>query len=181
MAKKGPNGAGRESLTDLTLAARTAENLSDADKMFRDRFVVEYIKDMSPRAALYRMGYTGSLAAAAQRANTLMREPYVAHLIHDTICKLKPEDIVTRQQVMAQMWKEANDPCNPGKVRVAAIAHVATMLGMSRPKEEVGVQPVGVLLIPMVVGDDWGLLAAASQQALKSGAAVIDGAIEVGP
>lgn len=165
-----------ESFTASVIEARTGANLRESAKAFRDAFCREYIKDFSGPSAMVRCGYQGPRTSANTRSCNLLREPYVANKIDELIRQLKPEDIVTRQQVMALMWKEANDQHNPGKVRVAALAHVATMLGMTRPKEDTGSQPIGVLLIPMVAGDDWALLAAASQKALKQGE-IIDGAI----
>jgi hypothetical protein len=155
--------------TSDIIEARTAESLGDAAKRFREKFISEYIKDFNGRAALTRCGFEGTKESASVRVTRLLAEPYVANRLHEVVKALRETDIVTRGQVMARMWEEANDYTNSGKVRVSALAHIANMLGMTKHKEEAGVQPIGVVLIPMVPGDDWNLLAAASQKALKQG------------
>lgn len=162
------------------LAARTGENLPSDAKSFRDAFVLEYIKDFNATAALMRLG-VGNVANTQHirnKACQLRREPYVSARIDELLKQLKPTDIVSRNQVLAALWKEANDEDNPGKTRVSALAHLANVLGMTRQKEDTNPQPVGVMVIPMTPQDDWATIAANSQKALKQGI-TIDGALSV--
>ncbi len=142
------------------------DRMAESSKIYRDAFCVEYIKDFSGSKALVRIGYEDKRTLSA-RASGLLREPYVANKIDQLVRQLKPEDIVTRQQVMALMWKEANDPYNEGGVRVAACAHVAKMLGMFKEAEVETTAPVGVMMIPVMSVADWETSAVTAQAFLK--------------
>lgn len=149
--------------------SRTEETLSVAAKLFRDRFVIEYIVDYDGPAALARCGYvTPKKSSMYTRASQLLREPYVAKALKAQLLSLREDNIVTRAQVLSKMWKEANDEGNEGGVRVAACAHVAKMLGMMLgPTEEKSNEPIGVMMIPVVSLEDWGATANIMQAALK--------------
>lgn len=165
------NGPGI-SFSEELYTGRTEETLSESARIWRDAWCLEYIKDYNGPAALARMGWTGKKSTAATMTYTLIREPYVARKL-DALCRqLKVEDVVTRQQVMGRMWEEANSDLNQGKVKVAALAHIANMLGMTKQKDETGNQtPIGVLLVPMHQGDDWSQIATQTQAVLKQQAA----------
>lgn len=160
-----------KSQTEELYDSRTAETLPESSKIFRDAFCNSYIIDFNGANALMRISHPSSERTCRVRASQLLREPYVANRIHELVRALKPSDVVQRGQVMARMWQEANDDSNPGKVRVAALAHVANMLGMTKPVEDKGPQAVGVLLIPMTQGDDWSAMAQQTQLLLKNGTA----------
>lgn len=154
----------------VMITSRTAEQLHEADKIYRDAFVREYIKDFNGCLALARIGFTGT--NAGKRASQLLREPYVAQRLDTLLRQLRPEDVVTRGQVMAKMWKEANDPNNEGSVRVAATAHVAKMLGMDKSATtDTPAVASNVMLIPVTSAEDWSQSAATAQQVLKQRAA----------
>lgn len=147
--------------------SRTAETLCESAKILRDAFCREYIKDFNGRKAMSRLGFAHT-DTLRQRASQFLREPYVQQQLDKLLRQLRPEDVVTRGQVMAAMWKEANDYGNEGGVRVSALAHLARMLGMDKGKEEKSSEtPIGVMLVPVISIDEWSTSAAAAQALLK--------------
>lgn len=168
MSRRGPRaGQPGASQTEELYSSRTDATLSVADKTYRDAFCREYIKDFNATAALARIGCR--IKNLRTRASHLLREPYVANKIDELVRRLQPMDVVTRQQVMAQMWKEANDERNFGLARVTACAHVGKMLGMYKAEDEVErhAAPVGVMMIPVMSVTDWQSSAATAQALLK--------------
>jgi Terminase small subunit len=155
--------------TEELYDARTDANLSEASKIYRDAFVMSYIQDFDVAKALFRIGYTNHKTARS-RGCQLIREPYVANKIKETVRSLKETDIVARSEVMARLWEEANNPANEGGTRVQAAAHVAKMLGMMAVKEDKEIAPVGVMLVPCMAVEDWEQAATVSQQMLKNAA-----------
>lgn len=154
------------------LAARTGENLTQAARTFRDVFVREYIVDFNGIAALRRMGLQNTPAYLSSRSSMLLQEPYVANRLKQLVHELQPSDIVTRNQVLMRLWEEANDYNNRGKDRITALAYIGNMLGMNKTQVEPNTQPAGVLLIPFTSEEDWAMLAANTQRALKQGAVI---------
>ena len=156
------------SQTEELYNSRTDATLSEAAKIYRDAFCREYIKDFNAIAALARIGCR--IKSLRTRAGQLLREPYVANKIDELVRRLRPEDVVTRQQVMARMWLEANDDGNSSIARVAATAHVGKMLGMFKTDDSEDTKTVqtGVMMIPVVSVDDWASSAATAQALLKS-------------
>lgn len=159
-------------ITEIRYMSRTAEALSEKELLYRDAFVKEYIKDFHGKNSMLRIGYGGDPKHASQVAKNLLLEPYVQQKLDEVVRKLEPLDIVTRQQCMLTMWKEANNQQNEGGVRVAALAHVAKMLGMFQNKGEAadGAMPIGVMLIPCMAVSDWEASAATAQAMLRNGA-----------
>lgn len=156
----------------IMIENRTADTLREADKIYRDNFVREYIKDFNGSAAMCRMGFTGQGPGA--RATKLLREPYVAQRLDELLRQLRPEDVVTRGQVMAAMWKEANHPFNDGSTRVAALAHIAKMLGMDKPAVDTTNQVASnVMIIPVASVGDWEQSAQTAQSVLKQRASAM--------
>ena len=158
-------------MTELRIMERTEHNLSATELVRRDAFIKEYVKDFSGKNAMLRIGYHNP-KHASQVAKDLLKEPYVQQKLDEVVRKLEWTDIVSRQQVMALMWKEANNPINEGGVRVAAIAHIAKMLGMFQGKgEDAGnLMPVGVMMIPVMAASDWEHSAATAQAMLRNNA-----------
>lgn len=153
--------------TAIMFEQRTEQTLSEAAKIFRDAFVVSYIVDFRGSDALFRLGFQGEKKQAQVRASALLREQYVAEKLAKTIRELKPSDVVSRGQVMARLWEEANNAFDAG-VRVTALAHLAKMLGMMDKVTEVqNAVTLGVMLIPMSDPNDWTTAAQASQLLLK--------------
>lgn len=156
---------------DKSLEERTEEQLTESAKIFRDRFVMEYIKDFRGDLAVIRCGHPNPKSAKT-RAYQLLREPYVARKLNDTVRTLRTEDVVQRQEVMARLWEESNNPSNLCGTRVAALAHVAKMLGMFLNKENDNHSaPMGVMFIPCTSPEDWASVAPTAQAVLKANAA----------
>lgn len=155
--------------TEELYDSRTDATLNEAAKIFRDAFCVQYVIDFRGDLAVIRCGHNNPKTAKV-RSSQLLREPYVANKINELVRQLKPEDIVTRQQVMAKMWEEANNTGNQCSTRVAATKHIATMLGMMKQTDTHEVQPMGVMLIPAMTMEEWKQNAAITQQILKAGA-----------
>lgn len=170
MAKTGPKPtAPGPTYTEELYDARTDANLGESAKIFRDAFCVQYIIDFRGDLALIRCGHNNP-KTAKQRASQLIREPYVANRINELVRQLKPDDVVSRQQVMAKMWEEANNTSNQCSTRVAATAHCAKMLGMMKPNEDHSQAPVGVMMIPCMSMAEWQQNAAITQALLKQSA-----------
>lgn len=174
-------GAGRPrqagSQTEELYDSRTDESLDEKAKIYRDAFCREYIKDFHGSKALFRLGYTNAKSAPT-RACQLLREPYVANRIHELVRQLQPTDIVTRGQVMAKLWEEANDYSNEGGVRVQATAHIAKMLGMmDKAKDESDAPSVGVMFVPCSGSpQEWEAAASMAQGMLKQRASALGAA-----
>lgn len=149
----------------MRLEDRTADNLSESARVFRDAFIREYIVDYNGKAALARCGIENPVTAGV-RASQLLREPYVAARLSALVRELRPVDVVTRGQVMSAMWKEANTAflCSS---RVAALAHLAKMLGMME-SAEAPAGPIAVMFIPSTSPADWAIAAPAAQAMLKA-------------
>jgi Terminase small subunit len=163
-----PDGTPGKADSAAIYEGRTEATLTASAKAFRDAFVASYVIDFHAESALVRVGFTGSRAHAQTKVSQLLREPYVQNLLHKTIIDRRPEDVVTRQQVMSRMWEEANAPGNPGKVRVAALAHLASMLGMTKALDNSGEGvPVNVMLVPIQAPEEWEAAAKGAQLLLK--------------
>jgi hypothetical protein len=161
-----------ESGTEILYNSRTDATLTEARKIYRDAFCREYIKDFNGKNALIRIGCLYKGHALSTFASNLIREPYVANRIDFLVRSLKPEDVVTRQEVMAKMWALANDPMSASIAKVAACAHVGKMLGMfkTEDKESGAGEAIGVMMVPMLATDDWQSSARTAQALLKSAA-----------
>lgn len=164
-----------DSQTNTKLASRTAENLDENSKMYRDAFVRSYIIDFNGPNAVYRLGYTGEKKNAYTKASTLLREPYVAQELARVTREIRPEDVVTRGQIMMGLLKEANREDNEGGTRVNAWAHLAKMTGLLNgggKGEDDGApkMALGVMLVPVLDMNDWASACAIAQASLKANA-----------
>lgn len=152
-------------------SSKDPDTLSVEEKAWRDRFVLEYVKDFNGTQAMVRCGHTNPNTARTQ-ASLLLREPYVARALDIFIRKCEVDAVVTRQQVLAALWREANAPSNFEGVRVTALSKIATMLGMDKaPKqngEDVTAKQLGIMLVPVMNVADWQSSALQTQADLKS-------------
>lgn len=167
-----PKDAGRKHMKDTEAkASRDPDSLTAIEKQWRDRFVAEYIKDFNATQAMIRCGHTNPNTARTQ-GSLMLREPYVARKVDDFVRKVEVDAVVTRQQVMSALWKEANNGANFEGVRVTALSKIATMLGMDKaPKpadEEKGTVAKGVMLVPIINVADWQAAAMQTQADLKT-------------
>lgn len=158
-------------------AAVTGVNLTPDQRALRDAFVRQYVVDFNGSKALVRCGCPcdpdDDEKAHAKKlrsyANRLCSEPYVAVRLHEMLGKMRETDVVTRNQVLARVWEEANCDLNSGKERIAALALIAKMLGMlkdlviDKPETQ-----TNVMLVPVMSADQWEHAAAASQLELKA-------------
>ena len=114
------------------------QELSAAEKLVRDRFVEEYLKDYDQLGAAIRLGY--SEAFASQYATKFMAEPYVRKAITDREEELglSTEEAQHRRRIVAGLYREANSRFNSGSARVAALGQLAKIVGIEAPvKSEV--------------------------------------------
>lgn len=117
------------------------QELSAAEKLVRDRFVEEYLKDYDQLGAAIRLGY--SEAFASQYATKFMAEPYVRNAITDREEELglSTEEAQHRRRIVAGLYREANSRFNSGSARVAALGQLAKIVGIEAPvKSEVNLK-----------------------------------------
>lgn len=155
----------------VLLSGRTEETLDEKDKIIRDAFCLEYIKDFNGKHAMARIGVTNPRTQNSKSCIWL-REPYVQKRIRELVRDLKETDVVQRNEVLARLWKEANDDDNEGSVRVAALAHIGKMLGMRPEKDSDNTPklPQNVLLMPIVNLEQWASQSAVMQTQLLQSA-----------
>jgi hypothetical protein len=161
------NPTARESLFN----SRRAEYLNATAKDYRDAFVKSYLIDFKPTNAIIRIGHQ-NYKTATRAAQDLLHEPYVRCRIEEHLKQMRPEEVVSRTQVMAALWKEANTSGNLCSTRVAALAHIAKMLGMFMGDKQNGDGNnvnvnVAVMMVPATTPEDWAIAAPAAQAALK--------------
>ena len=158
---------------EVELIARTEDTLPFHSKVLRDRFINEYIKDFNQINAMRRIGYGDEFADKPlhTQSGKWLRETYVRVRLMEVIRTLKETDIVNRNQGLSRMWEEANNGDNDGSTRVAALAHCGKMLGMyQRESDEKPTHGLGVMLIPVMSLEEWGVAAVMAQDKLKQSA-----------
>ena len=150
-------------------AAVDGLNLNETQKHLRDCFVAQYVVDFNGSKALSRIGCPGDIKYCRKKASELLQEPYVSVRIAKLLMERRETDIVSRNQVLARVWQEANDDDNSGKERIAALTLLAKMLGMLRElvvdKPEA---PNHVMLVPVMSAGEWEQAAASAQLELKA-------------
>lgn len=154
----------------VMLNGRTTETLQEPDKIVRDAFIREYIKDFNGKLAMHRIGVVNPKTAST-KASIWLREPYCANRLNELVRQLRPEDVVTRQEIMCGLWKEANDPNNEGSTRVASLACLAKMSGLISPLPEKNgdtVNVTNVMFVPLVNLDQWASQASIMQTELRA-------------
>jgi len=154
-----------------------APDLTAPDKELRDLFVKEFLFDFDPTAACIRCGFLDEYAQ--QYAIQFMGEPYVRKQIAEqsqngkAIGEDKVQDASTKQNVLTSLFREANyrgAGASHGS-RVAALAKLATILGMDAPTkmEQTITHRGGVMAVPGIASiDDWEKQATANQDKLMS-------------
>lgn len=167
-------GSGRppkdpNSKTQQRAARRTAENLRDDAKAFRDRFVTEYLYDFNATHAYIRAG--GTARRASKAAYEIRHEAYVSQQIQQAIDNMKVGNIVNQQRALAWAVREANH-YGPDASHGARVSMVKTLMqhtGLSMgDKEAVTAARGGVMVVPATdTVDGWEARAAAAQAALK--------------
>lgn len=150
-------------------AKRTAEGLRDDAKAFRDRFVIEYLKDFSNTYAYIRAGGTDKRPSKAGYG--IRHEAYVAQQIQEAIEAMKPNKMVSQQTAISWMIREANHIGGDSShgARVSAIAHVMKASGMSLGEKEVAAAARGGVMVVPATDEllSWEQRAASAQAVLK--------------
>ena len=93
------------------------------------RLAREYLLDFDLPRACARAGFEWGRVKGAGR------DPLFITMVRDLVEQMKPEEVVTRQEILQMMKQEA---CTASKAsdRIAAIAHLARLTGMELPAED---------------------------------------------
>ena len=152
-------------------------DLTVQEKELRDLFVKEFLFDHDPTAACIRCGFLE--AYAQQYAIQFMGESYVRKQIAEQskngtpIGEDKVQDEQTKQTVLSSLFREANyrGAGSSHGSRVAALAKLATILGMDAPSkmEQTITHKGGVMAVPGIANmDEWEKQATANQSKLMN-------------
>lgn len=138
----------------------------------RRLFVAEFIKDYNGSAAIARLGL--EFSQPAMIANVWLKEPFTQHVLDLYVREVEQDALVTRNQVIAALVREANyfGLDSSGAARVSALGKLARILGMEKIKVEGEiVHRGGIMLVPIAANpDEWEKHAAGSQKQLKQAA-----------
>lgn len=152
--------------------AATEDNISLKKKLFLDRFIYEYLHDFNSSMAWIRAG--GAVSHATTGGPESLRTAYVQQQLRIVSEQIDEEQIVTRNEVLLGIKREANYMGEDGSssARVRAWGMLAKIKGMDnpQPKEPEDDKPRGgVMEIPMPYTDvQWEEQASASQLQLKN-------------
>ncbi len=94
----------------------------------RSLFVQEYVKDFNGTKAAIRAGY--SPASAHVEASRLLRNPKVAEAIDREMSQIASSEGITRDGIISQLSRIANDDSTPAGTRVSALRVLASIFGM---------------------------------------------------
>jgi hypothetical protein len=138
-------------------------------KKRREQFVHEYIKDFNGSQALQRMGYV--MTQPWVKASIFLSEPYTQWYLGSMMAKLQEHAIVTKNEVLLGLKKEAHYHGMDGSAaaRIAAWRTLAKILGIEVDKVEGTVTlQGGVMLLPHSgTPEEWEKAASAAQEKLK--------------
>ncbi len=159
---------------DTLAAMREGYHLNEAQKGFRTRFLEEYVKDFNATRAYLRCGVSDNYNTAKNLGRKLLEEPYVLLQLEAILRERRTTDIVTRNQVLKQLWLEANNERNSGKERIAALALLARALGMLTDYiTETPETPQTVMFVPLMDANEWERAAQNAQLSLKAKATTV--------
>lgn len=168
----------QNSASSKRLAAMTEGNLSPAQRKRADEFVLQYLRDFNATQAFIRTQVGEGkpceeidVSYASNAGYQMTRWPYVAQKIQEAMELAEEKNIVTRNEVMFGLKREAHFHgvgASHG-ARVGSWGKLATILGMDVRKVEASLSlRGGVLVVPAVDGvEAWESRAAAAQAALK--------------
>lgn len=135
----------------------------------RDKFVLEYLRDFNSSAAYLRAGGTSKRPHKA--GYELRHEAYVSHEIQKAIEAMDVNKMVSQQNALSWMIREANNfgPDASHGARVSAIKHVMSAAGLEAgAKDAAAAARGGVMIVPATDSvDDWEARASAAQAKLK--------------
>lgn len=114
-----------------------ALELSENEKLLRNRFVEQYLIDYDALAAALRIGYSESFAS--RYANKFMLEPYTRNRITELEVSMgiTTETDQHRKRIVSGLYREAYSCFNSGSARVAALTQLAKIVGIEAPVKSV--------------------------------------------
>ena len=150
-----------------------ASQLSASERVLRDRFVGEYLKDYDAFGAALRAGFMSTMAK--DYASKFLEEPYVqseiARLERAAAEDPKAEEEQRKRFILASLTREANyrGPGSSHAARVAALAKLGNFLdmdGVQKTKNE-HLHRGGVMAVPGIASlEEWEKAARTSQETL---------------
>lgn len=114
-------------------------------------FVNQYLKDFDPFHACIRMGYPDDVASS--NARIFLGNAYVQLKVQEVLAAAQADSIVSGNQVLAALWKEANRPdmvvsgcvMSNSASRIAALKELAKIKQLSAPQNDKG-SGIGVVV-----------------------------------
>ena len=170
---KPESGSSRNKTYADRTANKTSKTLTTAEKAFRRRFVLRYLKMGNATDAYWGLKPHLKRSAASTQASEMMREDYTSEIFEEELKRLEETERDDRAKIKFLLFREANhyggDATHGG--RVAALGRLAKIHGMEIEKERNPKNPVdhsGVMLVPFAASlEEWQQLAAGQQKALK--------------
>lgn len=147
---------------------RNPDDLSEAEKQLRERYVDGIIAGMDRKSAALYAGCPKN--SAAQRGAIMYFEPYVQHRLYSLREALKEEQIVTRKELLVNLKSIAISESQRASDRISATVAIAKIAGYEAPTKTANLHLIqgGVMLVPVAGSTtDWESAAKAAQDRLK--------------
>lgn len=149
-------------------------NLSEQERLLRDRFVQEYFVDYDALRACLRLGYDAGLAP--RYAIEFMDEPYVQKKIAERRIEPavdpKTEEAETKRRIREMLLAEASyrGPGSSHAARVSALSQLKAIYGMdAAQKIDHNITRGGVMKVPGISSiDNWEAEAERNQEKLRN-------------
>ncbi len=146
--------------------------MQERTKLRLRAFAQEYIKDFNATASILRMGFRYTRKTAQVRGSQFMDEAYTHHCIAELTAKMDEKAIVSRQEVLLGLKKEAhasNSLFASSSTRISAFRSLAKILGMEITKVEGNMTLAGgVMAIPFAGSlEEWEKASKEAQEKLK--------------
>lgn len=147
--------------------------MQERTKLLRRRFAGEYIKDFNATAAILRMGFKYSRKTAQVKGSQFMGDAYTHHCIAELTAQMDEKAIVSRQEVLLGLKKEAhasNSLFASSSTRISAFRSLAKILGMEITKVEGNMTLAGgVMAVPFAGSlEEWEKYSREAQEKLKA-------------
>lgn len=166
------------SLRQKKLETKTGESFTDAQKMLRDKFITEYLRDFHATNAYIRTigpeeieRRALSQKTVANYAYMMRHEPYVAMRLQKVLDDIEEKELVTRKEILVGLKREAHydEVGAQHGARVAAWSRLSSILGMETKKVEMNLASQGgILIVPQTQNtNDWEKRSTEAQRALK--------------
>lgn len=135
-----------------------------------ERFLTEYVKDFCFVRAAVRFGCS-TPRYARKVGEEMAKHPYFQKALHRTVRTMQEKAIVTRSQIIAALWREANDQGldSDSSSRTRALCQLSKISGMEITRIEGDVKHTSkVIVIPAGLNlDEWQAAATLQQQQIK--------------